>query len=166
MGLIGVEGHPPVEGETPRETIEHGDLRESKLTVQTDERESQGQGGPNGDRGNGDEHTGTYGSIKEEDIQEREDFALQIEGLEIHTDDLTNEKLHQYAVMSALKRGNRRFCSHCQLFKPERAHHCRQCGTCVLKMDHHCPWVNNCVGFYNYKYFFTMILYAGIPTLH
>ena len=72
-----------------------------------------------------------------------------------------NEKIQQLAVMSALKRSNKRFCSHCQMFKPERAHHCRQCGYCVLKMDHHCPWVGNCVGFYNYKYFINMVFYAG-----
>jgi cytochrome c biogenesis factor len=29
-------------------------------------------------------------------------------------------------------------------------------------MDHHCPWVANCIGFYNYKYFINMILYTAL----
>lgn len=53
-----------------------------------------------------------------------------------------------------------RFCEKCQLIKPDRAHHCSVCGTCVLKMDHHCPWVNNCVGFHNYKFFMLFLAYG------
>ncbi|XP_008581464.1 PREDICTED: probable palmitoyltransferase ZDHHC20 isoform X5 [Galeopterus variegatus] len=32
-----------------------------------------------------------------------------------------------------------RYCEKCQLIKPDRAHHCSACDTCILKMDHHCP---------------------------
>ncbi|XP_038689291.1 probable protein S-acyltransferase 15 [Tripterygium wilfordii] len=57
-------------------------------------------------------------------------------------------------------------CDKCHAFKPPRAHHCRVCGRCVLRMDHHCIWINNCVGFWNYKAFFTLVLYATIGSIY
>uniref|UniRef100_A0A6G1SPL2 Palmitoyltransferase n=1 Tax=Aceria tosichella TaxID=561515 RepID=A0A6G1SPL2_9ACAR len=54
--------------------------------------------------------------------------------------------------------GGYRFCEKCNLIKPDRCHHCSICRVCVLKMDHHCPWINNCVSFTNYKFF---VLFLG-----
>ncbi|CAG8498370.1 10154_t:CDS:2 [Paraglomus brasilianum] len=58
--------------------------------------------------------------------------------------------------------GGLRWCDRCNYVKPDRCHHCSECDKCVLKMDHHCPWVNGCVGYNNYKFFFLFVLYTAL----
>jgi len=57
--------------------------------------------------------------------------------------------------------GTRRICrkSKPNMYKPDRAHFCKMLSRCVLKMDHFCPWLNNCIGFYNHKYFYLFVFY-------
>ena len=52
------------------------------------------------------------------------------------------------------------FCKKCNNPRPLRAHHCRICGKCTLKMDHHCHWIANCVGYYNQKNFYQFLFYS------
>jgi len=53
-------------------------------------------------------------------------------------------------------------CKRCMIIKPDRAHHCSTCKQCVMKMDHHCPWVANCVGHHNYKFFCLFLNYLSL----
>ncbi|SCP04486.1 palmitoyltransferase, putative [Plasmodium ovale] len=58
-------------------------------------------------------------------------------------------------------------CDKCDfLVRPERAHHCRSCRRCVLRMDHHCPWIGTCVGEKNLKFFFLFLSYGFCTTLY
>eukprot|EP01118_Nematostelium_gracile_P018965 TRINITY_DN85_c0_g1_i4.p1 TRINITY_DN85_c0_g1~~TRINITY_DN85_c0_g1_i4.p1 ORF type:complete len:275 (-),score=38.32 TRINITY_DN85_c0_g1_i4:13-837(-) len=53
-------------------------------------------------------------------------------------------------------------CKKCNAPKPPRAHHCFVCRKCVFKMDHHCPWMMNCVGLRNHRYFILFLVYLWI----
>jgi hypothetical protein len=74
-------------------------------------------------------------------------------------DQLTPEEVKEYqAVYNSLPKSERsasdKVCRVCRNYKfqSQNVHHCSICNRCVLSMDHHCPWVNNCVGTYNQKY--------------
>lgn len=49
-------------------------------------------------------------------------------------------------------------CRTCKNLKPARSKHCSICGTCILLADHHCIWVNNCIGLGNYQYFYSFLI--------
>ncbi len=72
------------------------------------------------------------------------------------------------AVQEVKRSGAQRVCAKCdgRPAKPPRTHHCRVCGRCVLRFDHHCKWTNNCVGQGNYRAFMLMCVYLTVATLH
>lgn len=61
--------------------------------------------------------------------------------------------------------GKPSWCKQCRHERPERAHHCSSCGVCILRMDHHCPWIASCIGWRNHKYFLLLTWWTFLACL-
>eukprot|EP01033_Poteriospumella_lacustris_P000873 gene875-626_t len=59
-----------------------------------------------------------------------------------------------------------RYCHTCKCIKPPRAHHCSVAGRCIYNMDHYCPWMMTCVGFFNYRYFVSFLVFLQMGCLY
>ena len=64
------------------------------------------------------------------------------------------------------KKESSHFCKYCNLPTVSRSRHCFSCNECVLDFDHHCPFVANCIGRYNHKYFIFFLFYTSLGTLY
>uniref|UniRef100_A0A0N4ZCC4 Palmitoyltransferase n=1 Tax=Parastrongyloides trichosuri TaxID=131310 RepID=A0A0N4ZCC4_PARTI len=51
-----------------------------------------------------------------------------------------------------------KFCTTCLLIRPHRSKHCKFCNKCILRFDHHCPWIGNCIGANNHLQFLMYLL--------
>ena len=55
-------------------------------------------------------------------------------------------------------------CKTCHFLKPARSKHCSMCKRCIAKLDHHCIFINNCVGYGNQHYFLLLLLTTATLT--
>jgi hypothetical protein len=58
------------------------------------------------------------------------------------------------------------YCKQCKRPTPEETQHCFICGECVYDLDHHCPWIMNCVGRNNHKHFFLFLFYVTLSCIY
>ncbi|KAL4498353.1 hypothetical protein ABPG72_013159 [Tetrahymena utriculariae] len=72
-------------------------------------------------------------------------YSTQLQGMYI-TD--TNGHLQQF-----------KSCETCQIYKNKDMKHCRVCDNCVTQFDHHCIWLNNCIGKRNYTDFIVYLIF-------
>ncbi|EUB63745.1 putative palmitoyltransferase ZDHHC5 [Echinococcus granulosus] len=75
-------------------------------------------------------------------------------------DEIDAPSSHEYEVRECAV--ITKWCSTCRFYRLPRSTHCSTCNKCVENFDHHCPWVNNCIGRRNYRYFFTFLITVSL----
>lgn len=66
------------------------------------------------------------------------------------------DSLHDLVETKQLNERN--YCTTCLICRPMRSKHCSTCDKCVLRFDHHCPWMWNCIGANNIRCFSSFLI--------
>ena len=69
---------------------------------------------------------------------------------------ITNSNIDFQNMLSVVD--STQLCADCNTIRTTRSRHCSICGHCIERFDHHCPWINNCVGLKNHNYFLGYIV--------
>ena len=78
-------------------------------------------------------------------------------GFFIPSDKIETPDKEQLYAQSSTSMIKLKMCKSCHIIKNLRVFHCRKCGLCILRHDHHCDWLSNCIGVYNHKTFLFLI---------
>ncbi|CAE7103105.1 unnamed protein product [Rhizoctonia solani] len=118
---------------------------------------------PLGSRENDTEHTALDAPLRTSREDEELSLAEALAGPSIND----SESSEDDSDIELDDQGEKRWCRKCWAPKPERAHHCSYCKRCVLKMDHHCPWLaNSCVGHRTYPSFVHFLVCTTLIAAH
>ncbi len=90
-------------------------------------------------------------------------LALLVSGAASSCVDPTDPLIEEYnqsrgAVPCPFDEANKAYCDICRSYVESRSKHCLTCKRCASGFDHHCKWINNCIGERNYGWFVGMIV--------
>ncbi|KAF3031118.1 palmitoyltransferase pfa5 [Didymella keratinophila] len=80
--------------------------------------------------------------------------------------DVTTSWLAQHDAYICDYEGMPLWCDKCHNWKPDRAHHCKELGRCVRKMDHYCPWAGGIIAETTHKFFMQFVFFGALYTAY
>ena len=96
---------------------------------------------------------------KEEMLLDKADTSSKNSDIDIESGERAFQSLISRPMLNMSERVK---CEPCGWDMPLRTIHCRTCEKCVRRYDHHCPWIGNCVGERNYRFFYLFIHFESI----
>ncbi|TNV76916.1 hypothetical protein FGO68_gene1190 [Halteria grandinella] len=98
---------------------------------------------------------------------------LRDQMIKVHKDELSESEINalrmyksDFATLATSLKEINQTCKICDQVKPLRVKHCNTCEQCVIKMDHHCLWINNCIGLHNYIYVVQLLFHHAVGSLY
>jgi len=72
-------------------------------------------------------------------------------------------RIHNWQLLSPTEWS---YCRYSHQPKPPRSHYDHVTKSLILNMDHYCPWMFNCIGYFNYRYFFNFLWFVVVALFY